>query len=102
MFGVENENDLLYLPDNKLVRCYGLLHCNTAIFASRYYEECNEFEKTEFVNVIRDCISKGTILYVGRIWKEGVWSEKKAAHLEELRREKHNYRYSLEDNQVIK
>ena len=96
MFGVEKETDLLAMPDNDLVRCYSLLYYNTAIKAFKYYEECNEFEKTEFANVIRDCISNGKKLYIGRIWKEGVLNEKNAAYFEELRKEKHNYRYSFD------
>lgn len=96
MLGIENETELLTMPDNDVVRCYSLLYSNTALNALKYYEECNEFEKSEFANVIRDCISSGKTLYVGRIWKEGVLNEKNAVYFEKLRKEKHNYRYGFD------
>ena len=99
MLLIESENDLLTMQDERLVKCYSLLHCPRAWYAVRYYEECNEDEKREFATVIRDCIRNGKFLVVGRIWREGVFNEANYAYFKALREEKHHYRYAIFDSE---
>ncbi len=95
-FGVNSEQDLLSMHDKDLVRRYSLLFHATASYAIKYYEECNEIEKAEFANAIRDCIMNGKTMFVSAINREGVKSEENHDYFEKLKREKHDYQYIIE------
>ena len=99
MWGIESENDLLTMQDESLVRCYSLLNLNRAMSAILYYNECNEDEKKEFANIIRDCIKNGKFLVIGMIYREGVVNEANYAYFKALRENKHNYRYAIFDSE---
>ena len=97
-FGIENENDILSLSDNQLVKCYSLYNAPNSLDALRYYDECNDEEKSLFAKIIRFCISNDKILLFARINKEGVMSEQNSDILNETRSALHNYRFFIKEN----